>query len=145
MNNKAINEIKVNVESRQINYSVISNLMDSLLRNYTHELETLNDIKCATMEAVSNSLSHAYCGEIGPIYISVKVFANGKIRVKVEDKGCGIENVEKAREPLYTTGNEEHSGLGFSVMESFSDNVKVKSTVGKGTTVIIEKTIELYN
>ena len=79
--------------------------------------------------------------EIGNIYITCTVFENGVIRITIRDKGCGIENVKQAMEPLYTSLGGDRSGLGFSVMESFSDKLKVRSKVGVGTTVTIEKKI----
>ena len=78
---------------------------------------------------------------MGNIYISVKIFDNGQVIIKVRDKGCGIENIDKAMEPLYTTGGSERAGLGFAVMQSFMDNIKVTSKKGKGTTVILTKNI----
>ena len=76
------------------------------------------------------------------IYISVKIFENGKVVIRIRDKGCGIEDIEKAKEPLYSTGGEERAGLGFMVMENFMDQMKVTSKVGKGTVVVLQKEIE---
>ena len=78
---------------------------------------------------------------MGIIYITVRLFENGKVEIKIRDRGCGIADVEKAREPLFTTGGGDRAGLGFSVMESFSDNVRVRSKVGSGTTVTLIKYI----
>lgn len=92
---------------------------------------------------MTNSIVHAYPDTIGNITIQVKLFASGRVVIRVKDRGCGIEDVEKAMEPLFTTGGEDRSGLGFSVMESFSDRLKVSSKKGKGTTVTLEKYIAL--
>ena len=104
-------------------------------------LEEVNDIKTAVSEAVTNAIVHAYPDRLGTVTLTVKLFENGKIQVQVKDKGRGIPDVSKAMEPLYTTGGEERSGLGFSVMESFTDRLRVRSTEGKGTTVTMEKYI----
>ena len=105
-------------------------------------VEELGDIKTVVSEAVTNCIVHAYRDTIGNIYITCTVFDNGVIRVSVKDKGCGISDVKKAREPLYTSVGGERSGLGFTVMESFSDKLRVRSKVGVGTTVTIEKIIK---
>ena len=102
----------------------------------------ISDIKTAVSEAVTNCIIHAYRDVIGMIYISVKIFENGKVVIRIRDKGCGIEDIEKAKEPLYSTGGEERAGLGFMVMENFMDQMKVTSKVGKGTVVVLQKEIE---
>ena len=104
-------------------------------------IEELGDIKTIVSEAVTNCIVHAYKDKIGKIYITCQVFEEGVFRVSVRDKGCGIPDVKKAREPLYTSVGGDRSGLGFSVMESFSDKLIVRSKVGCGTTVTMEKKI----
>lgn len=85
---------------------------------------------------------HGYRRESGTVYINGKIYENNKVVIKIRDKGCGIADIEKAMEPLFTTAPEEdRAGLGFAVMQSFCDKVKVKSTVGKGTAVTLEKVI----
>ena len=101
------------------------------------------DVKCAVSEAVTNSIVHAYRDAIGIIYIKVQIYEENKIKIEVKDKGCGIEDVSTAMQPLYTTDAEnERSGMGFTVMESFCDSVKVRSRVGKGTVVTLIKSFE---
>ena len=92
-------------------------------------------------EAVTNCIVHGYKSGIGTVYISSKIYDNGKILIKIRDKGCGIENIEQAMEPLFTTGGSERAGLGFAVMQSFMDKIKVTSKPGKGTIVTLEKNI----
>ena len=92
-------------------------------------------------EAVTNCIVHAYREKIGKIYITGELLEGNIIRIKIRDTGCGIENVEKAMEPLYTTVGGERAGLGFAVMQSFMDSVKVRSKVGKGTTIVMQKKI----
>lgn len=100
----------------------------------------LADIKCAVSEAVTNCIVHAYRESIGTVYITVRLCEGGLVRIEIKDKGCGIENVERAREPLFTTDAEnERSGMGFTVMESFCDKVRVFSGCKKGTTVTLFK------
>lgn len=106
-------------------------------------LDELTDIKTAVSEAVTNAIVHAYRGTVGNVEMSAKLFEGGLVYIKIRDKGCGIGDIEKAMEPLYTTlPEEERSGLGFSVMESFSDSVKVTSKLGKGTTVVLQKKLK---
>ena len=96
----------------------------------------------AVSEAVTNCIVHGYRRESGTVYINGKIYENNKVVIKIRDKGCGIADIEKAMEPLFTTAPEEdRAGLGFAVMQSFCDKVKVKSTVGKGTAVTLEKVI----
>jgi stage II sporulation protein AB (anti-sigma F factor) len=109
-------------------------------------LEEISDIKTAVSEAVTNSIVHAYNNGIGKIYISAELVEPNSIKIKIRDKGCGIENIEKAMEPLYTTVGGERAGLGFAVMQSFMDDLKVRSVVGKGTTITMTKKIsQRYN
>ena len=106
-------------------------------------LDELTDIKTAVSEAVTNAIVHAYRGTVGNVEMSAKLFEGGLVYIKIRDKGCGIGDIEKAMGPLYTTlPEEERSGLGFSVMESFSDSVKVTSKLGKGTTVVLQKKLK---
>ena len=106
-------------------------------------LEELGDIKTAVSEAVTNCIVHAYPDAIGPVTLSIAVYPERLVKITVTDKGIGIPDVEKAMEPLFTTGNpEERSGLGFAVMQSFMDKVKVSSQPGKGTRVLLTKRLD---
>lgn len=105
-------------------------------------VEEMCDIKTAVSEAVTNCIVHAYPDGVGNIYISAGMYENGLIRIKIRDKGCGIADIEKAMEPLYSSLGGERAGLGFAVMESFSDKISVRSTPGKGTTVTLDKLIK---
>lgn len=100
----------------------------------------LADIKCAVSEAVTNCTVHAYRDTVGIIYITVSLLSDSSVKIEIRDRGCGIEDVTVARQPLYTTDAEgERSGMGFTVMESFCDKVRVVSRCGKGTTVTLYK------
>lgn len=106
-------------------------------------LEEISDIKTAVSEAVTNSIVHAYKEQaIGKIYITAELLENNTIKIRIRDRGCGIENVEKAMEPLYSSVGGERAGLGFAVMQSFMDKIKVTSSPGKGTNVIMIKRIK---
>lgn len=108
-------------------------------------IEEMNDIKTAVSEAVTNCIVHAYKNTIGNIYISANFTDDNVVIVRIRDKGCGIEDIAKAKEPLFTTAGGERAGLGFAVMESFMDALKVSSKPGKGTTVTMKKRIVSKN
>lgn len=136
-----INEMNINFFSRSYNEGFARTVIASFVSQLDPTIDELSDIKTAVSEAVTNSIVHGYKTGIGKIYISAKIYDNGKILIRIKDKGCGIENVEKAMEPLFTTGGSDRSGLGFAVMQSFMDKIKVTSKVGKGTTVTLQKFI----
>lgn len=104
-------------------------------------LDELGDIKTAVSEAVTNAIVHAYPDRIGKIVMKMKILSDNVLELTIRDWGCGIENVQQARQPLFTTGGEERSGMGFTIMESFTDRLQVKSAEGKGTTVTMRKRI----
>ena len=104
-------------------------------------LDELADIKTAVSEAVTNAIVHAYPDRVGKITLRLRLLDEDRLEVQVKDTGVGITDVEQARTPLFTTGNEERSGMGFTIMESFMDNLKVRSAPGKGTTVTMSRRI----
>lgn len=102
----------------------------------------LSDIKCAVSEAVTNCIVHAYRDMAGEIYITVRLLPSGGVRISIRDRGCGIEDVSRAMEPLFTTDAQgERSGMGFTVMENFMDRLAVYSRAGRGTLVVLTKHI----
>ena len=107
--------------------------------DYIYTVEELCDIKTAVSEAVTNCIVHAYPDRIGEIYIAAALSENDLLTVKVRDRGCGIADVQKAMEPLFTTGGSERAGLGFAVMQELMDEVRVTSRVGGGTTVRLRR------
>lgn len=135
------NEMKFEFISKSANEGFARATISAFIAQLDPTISELADIKTAISEAVTNCIVHAYGDKLGNIYISVKIFDNGQVIIRVRDKGCGIENIDKAMEPLYTTGGSERAGLGFAVMQSFMDNIKVTSKKGKGTTVILTKNI----
>ena len=138
---KKINQLKLSFDSRSVNESFSRTAVAAFAAQLDMTVEELGDIKTVVSEAVTNCIVHAYPDSIGTVYITCTVFEEGVVRVSVRDKGCGIPDIKKAREPLYTSLGGDRSGLGFSVMESFSDKLIVRSQVGRGTTVTAEKRI----
>ncbi len=140
-----INEMKLQFISKSTNESFARSAVSAFVLPLDPTISELADIKTAVSEAVTNCIVHAYPDTLGIIYIDAKITDSNKVIIKVKDKGVGIENIEKALEPLYTTSNGERAGLGFAVMQSFMDNIKVRSTLYKGTSVTLEKSIIKVN
>ncbi len=138
---KPLNETKISFLSRSSNESFARASVAAFAAQLDPAVDELADLRTAVSEAVTNAIVHAYPDNLGVITLTIQLFENGCIRVQVKDRGCGIPDINRAMEPLYTTGGEERSGLGFSVMESFTDHLRVRSKEGKGTTVIMEKYI----
>ncbi len=139
---KPINKTEISFPSNSVNEGYARAAVSSFLAQLDPTVADLTDIKTAVSEAVTNAIVHGYRDEIGTVYITVKIFADGKAVVRVRDKGCGIPDIKKAMEPLFTTGGEERAGLGFAVMESFCDSVRVSSKEGRGTSVTLTKFFE---
>ena len=104
-------------------------------------LDELGDIKTAVSEAVTNAIVHGYPDRLGKIVVKLKLLENNTLEITVRDWGKGIENIQQARQPMFTTGGEERSGMGFTIMGSFMDKLRVRSTPGKGTTVTMQRCI----
>ena len=136
-----VNRFSMNVLSRSANEGFARATVAAFAAQLDPTLEEINDIKTAVSEAVTNCIVHAYKEDLGKIYISGEITDTGTIKIKIRDNGCGIDNVEKAMEPLFTTIGGERAGLGFAVMQSFMDSIRVRSRVGKGTTVMLVKKI----
>ncbi len=138
---KPVNQVKLEFLSRSVNESFARASAACFAAQLDPTLDELNDFKTAVSEAVTNAIVHAYPEELGRVSMRLRLFADGLVEVQVRDWGVGIPDIPKARTPLYTTGGEEHSGMGFTIMESFTDGVRVRSTPGKGTTVTLTKRI----
>ena len=136
---KALNTVKITFPSRSVNEGFARSALSAFAAQADPTLDELADVKTAVSEAVTNCIVHAYANTIGPITLTAALYEDGTLRVAVADKGCGIPDVSKAMEPLFTTGGAERAGLGFAVMESFMDSVKVRSAPGKGTRVTLNK------
>ena len=140
---KTINKFSVTLPSLSVNESFARSVVSSFVLQLDPTIDEMSDIKTAVSEAVTNCIVHAYKEHIGNIYISAEIRDDHSVLIKIRDKGCGIENIEQAMEPLYTTAGGERAGLGFAVMQSFMDSVRVRSSVGKGTTIVMIKKISL--
>ena len=133
---KAKNLVKLSFYSRSVNEGFARGALAA------PTVPELADVKTAVSEAVTNCIVHAYPGGVGLVHMSVALYDGGKIKITITDKGVGIADVEKAMQPMFTTGNpEERAGLGFAVMQSFMDKVKVTSKPGQGTRVVMTKTL----
>lgn len=136
---KIVNELKMTLDSKSINEGFSRVAVASFISCLDPSVEELMDIKTAVSEAVTNCIVHAYKERMGKIYITVSISETSDVRIKIRDKGVGIENIKEAMQPLFTTAGDERAGLGFAVMESFMDKVRVTSKPQKGTTVTLVK------
>ncbi len=138
---KEQNCVKIEFPSRSVNEGFARAAAAAFASQLDMTLTELGDLKTAVSEAVTNCIVHAYPDRLGPITMKLRILEPDTIEVQIKDRGRGIEDVERAREPLFTTGGEERSGMGFTIMESFTDTVKVRSRVGSGTTVTMRKKV----
>lgn len=137
---KILNEMKIILPSNSVNEGAARAAVSSFLIQADPTVEELSDIRTAVSEAVTNAIVHGYRGTKGNIEIIVRLLSEREIYIRIKDRGCGISDIKQAMEPLFTTApEEERSGLGFSVMESFTDKLRVSSKTGKGTTVTMRK------
>ena len=136
-----INQTSIKFDSRSVNEGFARMAVAVFVSQLDPTLEELGDIKTAVSEAVTNAIVHAYPNSLGKISIKARILEDRVLEVVVRDWGAGINDVEKAMEPLYTTGGEERSGMGFTIMESFTDQLKVRSEPGKGTRVTMRRRI----
>lgn len=140
---KVLNEVKISFPSKSANESFARIVVSGIVSQLDPCVDELSDIKTAVSEAVTNSIVHAYNMEVGKIDLTVRLLEGNIVYIRIKDYGCGIPDINRAMEPLFTTApNDERAGLGFAVMESFMDKLVVRSKVGKGTTVILTKKIK---
>ena len=140
LSGEVLNRMQVKLPSLSVNEGVARSVVAAFIAQLDPSLVELADIKCAVSEAVTNSIVHGYRDSAGYITLTVSLLEGRVVRIEIKDKGCGIPDVKKAREPLFTTDAEnERSGMGFTVMENFCDDLRVRSRVGKGTTVTLLK------
>ena len=144
---KIINEMKLRLPAISVNESVARSVISAFFAELNPTVEEIADVRCAVSEAVTNCIVHAYReGDEGKfIYISARLYSPAEISIEISDNGCGIEDVERAMSPSYTTlGGAERCGMGFLVMQSFTDSLTVKSKLGRGTTVLMRKILKPY-
>jgi len=142
MKPKSENYITLEFLSRSTNEAFARGAVACFAAQLDPTLEELGDIKTAVSEAVTNAIVHAYPDRLGKIVLKARILDGNELELSVRDWGKGIADVEKARQPLYTTGGEERSGMGFTIMESFMDRLTVRSAEGKGTRVTMRRRIE---
>ena len=138
---KIENQVTLEFPSRSANEGFARTAAACFAAQLDPTLEEVNDIKTAVSEAVTNAIVHAYPDVIGKVSVKLRIREGHILEIAVRDWGVGIADVEQARTPLFTTGNEERSGMGFTIMESFMDTLKVRSAPGKGTTVTMARKI----
>lgn len=140
MKEKCINKIALTFPALSVNEGAARAMVSAFCAQLNPTFEELADIKCAVSEAVTNCIVHAYREKPGDIYITVKIFESRTIKIEIKDKGCGIADIALAKTPLYTTDTSgERSGMGFAVMESFTDKMSLRSALGKYTKVTLLK------
>lgn len=139
MRTKAANEFTLEFPSRSSNEAFARSAAACFAAQMDPTLNELEDIKTAVSEAVTNAIVHAYPDTIGRVQLKGRICAGNVLELTVRDYGRGIPDVDKARQPMFTTGGEERSGMGFTIMESFMDKLTVRSVLGRGTTVVMRK------
>ena len=135
------NYIKLEFPSKSVNEGYARSAVAAFAAQLDPTMEELGDIRTAVSEAVTNAIVHAYPDSIGTIWLKARIVDDDLLEITVRDKGRGIPDVDQAMQPLFTTGGEERSGMGFTIMESFMDKVAVRSAVGKGTKVTMRRRI----
>lgn len=138
---KPVNEMKLTIESRSVNEGFARTAVAAFAAQLDPTVEEIGDIKTAVSEAVTNCIVHAYPDKVGAIYITAQLYPGSILRIRIRDCGVGIEDIKQAMTPLFTSLGGERAGLGFAVMESFMDKIKVTSRPGRGTTVTLSKKI----
>ena len=141
MTTKEINSAEVRFLSRSANEGFARTAAACFAAQLDPTLEEVNDIKTAVSEAVTNAIVHAYPDTLGKVSMRLRIREDHSLEIVVKDWGVGIADVERARAPMFTTGGDERAGMGFTIMESFMDTLRVRSTPGKGTTVTMRRAI----
>lgn len=141
MRAKAENFVSLDFPSRSANEGFARTAAACFAAQLDPTLEELNDIKTAVSEAVTNAIVHAYPDTIGKVCMKLRIHSDNSLEIVVRDWGVGIADMEQARTPMFTTGGEERAGMGFTIMESFMDTLRLRSAPGKGTTVTMRRKI----
>ena len=139
---KAENTTRIQFDSLSINEAYARGAAAAFLARYDPTVPQLADLKTAVSEAVTNCIVHAYKQSIGIIQLKCRILPGGVLDIVVKDRGCGIEDVAQARKPMFSTGGEERSGMGFTIMESFMTDLEISSAPGKGTSVHMRRKLQ---
>lgn len=143
MKKTLINKMKTVFDSDSRNESFARYAVTAFIARLDPDVGELADIRTAVSEAVTNAIIHGYKSKEGNVIVEVRIYSDRSVRITVSDRGCGIENIEQAKLPLFTTDESgERGGMGFAIMESFSDRLNVRSAVGRGTTVTMTKKLK---
>ena len=140
---KELNSAKLEFLSRSANEGFARASAAAFAAQLDPTLDELGDIKTAVSEAVTNCIVHAYPDSIGTITMKMRIFEDNSLEIVIRDKGIGIPDIEKALTPMFTTGGDDRSGMGFTIMDSFMDKLKVKSSPNRGTTVTMRRKISV--
>lgn len=135
------NFMKLEFPSKSCNETFVRNAVADFVAQLDPTAEELADIRTAVSEAVNNAIVYGYPEKLGMITVKCTILSNDTLSITIKDKGVGIKDVKRAMMPMYTTGGSDHSGMGFTIMQSFMSECKVISQVGKGTTVHMKKHI----
>ncbi|MDO5142001.1 MAG: anti-sigma F factor [Eubacteriales bacterium] len=137
-----INKMSLKFDSRSVNEGFARQAVGAFVAQLDPTMEELGDLKTAVSEAVTNAIVHGYADRRGAITVTVRLFEGRALEVKVKDAGRGIDDIERARQPLFTTGDDTRSGMGFTIMETFTDKLRVRSAPGRGTVVTMVKVLK---
>lgn len=140
---RPVNEMKLEFPSHSANEGFARGAAACFAAQMDPTLNELEDLKTAVSEAVTNAIIHAYPDRIGTVTLKMRIYPGGVLEVSVRDRGIGIADIARAREPMFTTGGAERSGMGFTIMESFMDRLSVRSKEGKGTSVTMKKKLSV--
>ena len=138
---KQRNYIKLEFPARSVNEGFARAASAAFAAQLDPTLEELGDIRTAVSEAVTNAIVHAYPDSLGTVSLRLRILEENVLEIQVRDRGCGIPDVARAMEPMFSTGGDERSGMGFTIMGSFMDGLRVRSAPGKGTSVTMSKKI----
>ena len=140
---KIINEVSITFPSKSTNEGYARSAVAAFAAHLDPTLEEIGDIKTAVSEGVTNCIVHAYPHSVGKIYIRLRIFEGNLFEIVIRDRGLGIADIDTAKKPMFTTGGADRSGMGFTIMESFMDTMKIRSCVNKGTSVTMRKRISM--
>ena len=138
---KLQNEMKLEFPSHSVNEAFARGAVACFAAQLDPTLDELGDIKTAVSEAVTNCIVHAYPDSLGTVWLRARILDGGVLELTIRDRGVGIEDLERAQRPMYTTGGQDRSGMGFTIMQSFMHEFRVSSTPGRGTTVTMRRRI----
>lgn len=138
---KSTNKVVIKFPSKSVNEGFARSAASIFVAQLDPTVDEISDIKTAVSEAVTNCIVHGYKDTVGLITMTMAVYEDNVVEILVKDRGCGIEDIKKACEPMFTTGGQERSGMGLTIIDSFMDGMKIRSKVGMGTTVIMRKKI----